>query len=220
MMEIRLEQAKQEQKYRKEMAKRDQEHKEQMALMMEAITSLKRQDGQQSGLRAKKVEMPKLCAFRETQIGTFKAWQESFEGYLILSRAKSECDLQGRRHLVRSAIHPSWQEFWSNGGLKIEQEDDVEVIVEKMYSYLRKKRNVLLDRHLFFQRNQLPTEMVDEYHMKLEALLSQCNYGNKMNAELREEILRDRIISGLSNKETQEKLLEKSLDTLTLASLS
>ena len=61
--EHRFEMAKREQRYQIEMAKRDQEHKEQMALMMEAITSLKKQESPQSGLRAKKVEMPKLGSF-------------------------------------------------------------------------------------------------------------------------------------------------------------
>jgi hypothetical protein len=168
------------------------------------------------GIKAKTIDMPKLSEFRQTTISTFKAWQESFEGYLILSRAKHECDLQGRRHLLRSALDSTWQEFWTNGGLKVAPEDDVQDIIHKMYAYLRLKRNALLDRHLFFQRNQSFSESVDEYHMKLEALLSQCNYGSKMNAELHEEILRDRIISGLNSKEVQERLLEKPLETLTL----
>ena len=94
--------------------------------------------------------------------------------------------------------------------------DDVEDITFKMYSYLRKKRNVLLDRNMFFQRVQRTGENIDEYHMKLESLLSQCDYGDLMSKELREELLRDRIISGLNRSDVQEKLLSKPIESLTL----
>ncbi|MEM8501475.1 MAG: hypothetical protein AAF542_25930, partial [Pseudomonadota bacterium] len=100
------------------------------------------------------------------QLSTFRAWRESFEGYTTLIKADSECDLKARRHLVRSAIDTSWQEFWTNGGLKVSSDDDIEDILNKMYAYLRKKRSPLLDRKLFCQRNQHPGETIDEYSSK------------------------------------------------------
>jgi hypothetical protein len=56
------------------------EHKEQMALMLETMSCLRKTDENSiRQTRAKKVEMPRLGALREVQIGQFLAWEESFE---------------------------------------------------------------------------------------------------------------------------------------------
>ena len=63
------------------------------------------------------------------------------------------------------------------------------------------KRNVIYERAKFNQRVQLPGETVDSFITALYGLAEHCKYG-----QLRNELIRDRLVVGLSNVSLSEKL--------------
>ncbi|KAM7281966.1 uncharacterized protein ISCGN_002124 [Ixodes scapularis] len=70
------------------------------------------------------------------------------------------------------------------------------------------RRNVVYERAMFNTRSQLETETVEEYVTALHGLATTCNYG-----PLKEELIRDRLIVGLRDSRTSEKLqLDPDLD--------
>nr|CAI5857311.1 unnamed protein product [Callosobruchus analis] len=71
------------------------------------------------------------------------------------------------------------------------------------------RRNIIYERYKFNLRVQKPGESVDAFITSLHSLAEHCNYGT-----LKEELIRDRIVVGMSDTRTSERLQLK--ETLTL----
>ena len=72
---------------------------------------------------------------------------------------------------------------------------------KKFENYFIAKRNIIFDRPKFVSRSQQVGESVDSIITDLYGLERYCNFG-----ALKEELIRDRIIVGLQNRELSEKL--------------
>ena len=82
--------------------------------------------------------------------------------------------------------------------------------------------NVTFERHLFFVRDQAQGETTDRYVTALRTLAATCEFG-----ELKESLIRDRLVCGLSNAVVKERLLrtkglklQTALDTCRAAELA
>ena len=88
-----------------------------------------------------------------------------------------------------------------------EQEKNYEEVKEKFENYFIVKRNIIFERAKFNSRRQRAGESVDSFITDLYGLARYCNFG-----ALKEELIRDRIVVGLQNRELSEKLqLDPSL---------
>ena len=72
---------------------------------------------------------------------------------------------------------------------------------ERFENHFIVKRNVIFERAQFNSRNQSAGESVDSFITDLYGLARHCNFG-----ALKEELIRDRIVVGLQNRELSEKL--------------
>ncbi len=216
-----------------EQIRRDQEYQTQMKLMMETLTNFHTDTarpghGNPAGTKVKKIDYPVLGPVQETNTADFRTWKEGYEGYANLMKLKDECDLLGRRTMLRNALDVSWQKLWSTGILGIGPQDDTGRIMERLYDYVRAQRNPLLDRRDFFERNQRPGENIDHYYADLQVLYDSCDFDmfgcpdcgkactTTGGQTLRDERIRDRMIFGLLNQASQQKVLEEPFDQLTL----
>ena len=96
---------------------------------------------------------------------------------------------------------------------KQEVGESVDDFVTALFCLSVKKKNVIFERARFNQRKQEEGESVDDFVTALFCLSEHCQYGN-----LREEMIRDRIVVGLRDSSLSEKLqleadltLEKAL---------
>lgn len=81
-------------------------------------------------------------------------------------------------------------------------------VVEAFESYCTPKANESVDRHIFFARTQQQGETFDLFLTDLKKLSAPCGFG-----DLREGLIRDRIISGLREANLKNRLLrENNLD--------
>ena len=95
----------------------------------------------------------------------------------------------------------------SSFGLSEEDKSKFNVVVEKFEAHFVKKRNVIFERAKFNQRRQEEGEPVDDFVTSLYCLSEHCRYG-----DLRDEMIRDRIVVGLRDPTLSEKLqLEPNL---------
>ncbi len=178
--------------------------------------------------RSKKVDTPMLGPVDSVSMADYRTWRESFEGYSNVLKLQTECDLTGRRTMLRQALDPSWAKLWTTGMLNVKQTDDVTDILNLIRAYLRKQRSPLLDRRDFHCRNQQPHEKVDQYYAELTMCYDSCDFGDDdltcadcrvpcgHGQRLREERLRDRLIFGLYSEKIRQKVLEEPFETLTL----
>ena len=81
------------------------------------------------------------------------------------------------------------------------------IILDKLTVEFEGKKNIIYERYAFNSRAQKPDESFDRYLTRLRELIATCKYGTLEN-----EMLRDRIVIGIKNSETQQRLLrEKDL---------
>lgn len=77
-----------------------------------------------------------------------------------------------------------------------------EKIVSICKSINKGEPNILKLRNNFFKRNQRSDETLENFAIELKALANKCKFGN-----FRDEILRDKFISGIQSESVGEKLL-------------
>lgn len=83
-------------------------------------------------------------------------------------------------------------------------------VVKKFEDFFRVRRNVIFERARFNRRNQLEHESIEQYITTLYTLIDTCDYG-----DLKEELLRDRIVVGIRDQALSERLQCDSELTLT-----
>ena len=86
----------------------------------------------------------------------------------------------------------------------------IDIIYQKFSEHLSPKKNKLFYRYIFHERKQQPGELFETFVTDLRNLVKDCEYNNP------DEMVRDRIVSGVTSQETREKLLTEG-DDLSLA---
>ncbi|KAJ8969761.1 hypothetical protein NQ314_001598 [Rhamnusium bicolor] len=76
--------------------------------------------------------------------------------------------------------------------------DDLKAFFDSIYT---KKTNVIYERAKFNQRDQREGETAEEYITELLKLVRNCKYG-----ELSEELIRDRLVVGIKDRDLSERL--------------
>ena len=85
---------------------------------------------------------------------------------------------------------------------EIDRYDDVKTVLDE---YFKVRRNVICERARFNKRTQSPGEPVDTFIQDLYKLSESCDYGN-----LREDLIRDRIVVGVYSDALSDSLQAKS----------
>ncbi|UYV76907.1 K02A2.6-like [Cordylochernes scorpioides] len=83
-------------------------------------------------------------------------------------------------------------------------------VIEAFDNHFIGKRNVVYERALFGLRSQRPEETIEEFLTVLHRISEHCEYAN-----LREELIRDRLVLGVKDRKLLEKLMLN--ENLTLA---
>ena len=86
-------------------------------------------------------------------------------------------------------------------GISDEEQKHYNTVREKLENYFIIKRNVIFERAKFNLRVQLENEAVETFITDLFSLAEHCKFGT-----LREELIRDRIVVGIRDKNMSEKL--------------
>ena len=77
-------------------------------------------------------------------------------------------------------------------------------IAAKLKDHLKPRRLTVAERYKFHQRNQKEGEDVTTFEAELRRLASTCNFGDFLD-----EALRDQLVCGIKNCNTQRKLLSE-----------
>ena len=81
---------------------------------------------------------------------------------------------------------------------------DLKEILEKLESRFSPKPSVIVERFKFHSRNRLEGENVAEFVAGLKRVSEHCQFGTTL-----EDMLRDRLVCGISNDRIQRRLLAK-----------
>lgn len=113
---------------------------------------------------------------------------------------------------LRSVMGPECRHVYKhNLTLSAAEQADVTVILNSLEQYFKPAKNVIYERYLFGCCKQEEGEPIDCFVTRLREKAATCEYG-----ALRDELIRDKIVIGITNENTRRRLLREK--DLTLAS--
>ncbi|UYV77590.1 K02A2.6-like, partial [Cordylochernes scorpioides] len=137
------------------------------------------------------------------------SWKQRFSRYRLLSNLNAK----EQEYKITALIYlmgERAEEIHSAFNLSADDAKNLDKVIEAFDNHFIGKRNVVYERALFGLRSQRPEETIEEFVTVLHRISEHCEYAN-----LREELIRDRIVLGVKDRKLSEKLMLN--ENLTLA---
>lgn len=151
---------------------------------------------------------PKEMVFADNISEQWKAWYQQFNIFLIASGKNAEED-ERKINILLNLIGPHGIKIYNNFK-KSKRNTDItyDLVVQWFSEYCEPRKNVIFQRFKFGGCVQKEGQTFNEFMTELKTLASTCEFKEEDN------MVRDRIVFGIRDAETKNKLL--SLDNLTL----
>ena len=127
-------------------------------------------------------------------------WIRRFERFRIASKLNEEED-NAQLNMLLYCMGDRADDILQSFKYAEGEREDYATVKKKLDDYFIPQRNVIYERALFNSRKQEPGEPVEEFITALHTLVEYCNYG-----DLRDQMVRDRIVVGIANAKLSEKL--------------
>ena len=127
-----------------------------------------------------------------------------FEIYLV-AKGKDEKPDKLKVNMLLNCAGPEAIEEYSHFVYNVgEEKENYADVCKKFKELCEGARNVIYERLVFNQRNQKEGERIDNYVSELKRLSLTCDFG-----DLRDSLIRDRIVGGVLSDELRGELLKK-----------
>lgn len=136
----------------------------------------------------------------------FRAEYEDYELATGLIEKPSEVRAAALRRLLGNECRHVYNH---NIVLTEEQTKDPKAILDALGAYFKPAKNVIYERYMFGCCKQEVNEPIDSFLTKLRERASTCDY-----KELKDEMIRDRLVLGITNENTRRRLLRERELTL------
>ena len=142
----------------------------------------------------------------------WRKWRQRFTIYLKATRqADDSTPPDVKTSLLLHAIGSEGLEVYDS--FAFEEEGDKEkydIVLQKFEDYYMPKANVTCERYKFFTRSQEEGESIDHYATALRTLARTCDF-----RDIRDSLIRDRIVLGVGNPRLTRRLLAADDPNLT-----
>ncbi|KAG5894931.1 hypothetical protein JTB14_008890 [Gonioctena quinquepunctata] len=136
--------------------------------------------------------------------GTWTTWRKRFERYMLVSGQMSKPEEEKINILVYIMGEES-EEIMLQFPVQPTSYKDA---LDSFEKYFIPRRNIIYERFKFHSTIQKPGEPIESFIKNLHSVAEHCNYGT-----LKEEFIRDRIVVGMLDTKTSERLqLKEQLD--------
>ena len=143
-------------------------------------------------------------AFDFTSPEKWPAWRDRFIRYRLASGLHKDGEVQVAALIY--SMGPQAEHIISTLKLTTEQSKDFAFVQGKLDQYFIPRRNFIAERHNFELRCQGSTETNESYIRALFSLAEHCGFADT------DERIRDRLISGMSDRELSRKIQLQSLE--------
>jgi len=130
----------------------------------------------------------------------WESWLRRFERFREASGLSGKSEETQISTLIYSMGDRS-EDILKSFALSEEDAKKYETVIGKFNNYFGKRRNVIYDRARFNSRSQQEGESVEDFIYHVNALADHCGYG-----QLRDEMVRDRIVVGIRDAKLSQKL--------------
>lgn len=158
---------------------------------------------------ASKVNPPEGFDFRKPE--EWEKWIKIFNRFRIASELHKKSEEIQVNSLIY-AMGPSADDVLTTFDFGEDEDTKYDIVKAKFDSYFNVRRNVIYERAKFNQRKQSVDESAEEFTTSLYCLAENCAYGN-----LKDEIIRDRIVVGVKDAKLSEKMQLETTLTLETA---
>ena len=137
-----------------------------------------------------------------------RKWKKRFQQFRNASGLSAESEIRQVDTLLY-CMGDEAESVLSSTNITAANRKNFDLVIEKFDEYFAVRRNVIFERARFNRRCQQDGETVEQYITELYGLIEFCNY-----SELKDEMLRDRLVVGIRDISLSEKL--QTDPTLTL----
>ena len=127
-------------------------------------------------------------------------WRRRFDQFLSASGLDKEEESR-RVSTLLYCLGDDAEDVLASTHISTDDRKDYSKVIAKFDEHIKIRRNVIFERARFNKRSQLEGESVEEYITTLYSLIETCNYG-----DLKNELLRDRLIVGIRDAKLSESL--------------
>ncbi|XP_063619124.1 uncharacterized protein LOC134791960 [Cydia splendana] len=135
-------------------------------------------------------------------------WRKAFETYskaCEIGKKTEDVQLSILLHVIGEQCREVYDQF-------TETFATTKALLDRFDKYFLPTKNLTMERHKFFMRNQLEGETTEQYTFELKRLAKTCEFG-----DLNDDLIKDRLICGLTEDALRERLLRECDLTLTKA---
>ena len=140
-------------------------------------------------------------------------WIKRFQRYLSVSNLSKKSDAE-KIDVLCYTMGEKAEEILAQVMPTISGTAKLDEVIKKFSDYFEPKKNIVFERFKFNSRTQQIDETVDSFITALYTLADSCKFG-----DLKDELIRDRIVIGMRDTRTSERLqlaadltVEKALD--------
>ena len=135
------------------------------------------------------------------------AWRDRWQRFRLASKLHKEAQDVQVSALIYS-MGPTAEYLLTSFALSDDEKKKLDPVIEELNSYFQPKTNIIAQRHRFETRNQMAGESNESFIRSVLTLAQKCDFG-----DTRSERIRDRLISGMMNKELSRKIQIEALET-------
>lgn len=137
----------------------------------------------------------------------FKRWKQKFEIYMEATGIKANEDMSAETKvaILLHVIGSETLEIYNTLEVTEEVRKDWTRVITELENYFMPRTNETVIRHMFNMRIQKQGESIDSFVTDLKKLSKDCNFG-----DLKESLIRDRIVCGVLDQKVRERLLRES----------
>ncbi|XP_055861369.1 uncharacterized protein LOC106067741 [Biomphalaria glabrata] len=129
----------------------------------------------------------------------WKKWRQSFELFMVATEKNTKPEPVKKAlllHLIGEPARDIYNTF------QVCEDETVDKVIERFQNHFLPKSNTVYDRFKFFSRKQKDGETFEQYYTELKNLAKECKFDN-----LRDELIRDRLVCGIQSDRVKERLL-------------
>ena len=97
------------------------------------------------------------------------------------------------------------EEVLATTNITVEQKKEFRQVVQKFDEYFKVRKNLVYKRASFNLANQLTVESAEQFITRLHQLAENCEFG-----DLKNEMIRDRLVIGIHDGQLSERLQMES----------
>lgn len=140
------------------------------------------------------------AAFPFDTLDHWPKWKRRFEQYRLASGLSKESE-ERQVNTLLYCLGEEAEDILTSTNISDDDRKQYDTVIEKFDRFFRVRKNVIIERAKFNKRAQLSDEPIEQFIASLYNLAADCNFG-----DLRNELIRDRIVVGIRDTSLSERL--------------